>query len=104
MSMSTVRGMMEWWRAQAAARDLHTELQKSPAMTAWRLPCDTGRPDDAIVARAVQILQQKYPGLYRVIWGSKSLSIYHTGAFEASVGARSAQILARWGLLQPPKP
>lgn len=97
-----IQGMVEWWRAQAAAGELHRELQHAPGV--WRLPCDTSKPDDVIVARAVQILLQRHPGRYRVIWGAKNLSIYHTGAFVASVPDRDAATLARWGLLVPPRP
>ena len=101
--MGVTRVLTDWWRAQTTAKDLHERLQRTPPGSAWRLPCDTSKPDDVIVARAVQLLQQKYPGHYRVIWGSKSLSIYHTDAFKASISDRSASTLARWGLLVPPR-
>ena len=97
------RSIMEWWRARDAASQLHAALSHTPAWSQWQVPCDTNKPDDAIVARAVMLLQQRWPGKYRVVWSKKTLTIYHTEGFEAAVSPAHRELLARWGLVVPPR-
>jgi len=98
-----MRSISDWWGTQQAARDLHSQLRATPMWTQWRVPCDVASVHDAHTARVVMLLLQKYPNHYRVLWGAKSLTIYHTEAYEAVAGKPDRDLLARWGLQLRPR-
>jgi len=98
-----MRTLSDWWNTRQGAESLHREFCGTPPDTQWRIPCDVRDPEDARVARVIQVLLQRWPEKYRVIWSARSLTLYHREGFEAVISARHINLLARWGLTLRPR-